>query len=323
MIGTEFIDGQGLGNQLFLYVVARCMAIERNTEFGTAFQNRFANNIHSNKGSYFMDIDLGTNIENIQKYKKYYEKDDRLFIPNSKHDIEHGCYVTGIDGGMFDVEDDTLIYGNCQAEGYFLKYKKEIKDWLKVFPQYEKWDFCDDNICVLNMRGGEYVNCRELFLNKVYWQNAMKYMKKKNPLMSFIIITEDVETAKFLFPDIPSFHLGMGEDYVAIKNAKHVILSNSSFAFWPVFTSDTIETIVAPKYWARFNVSNGYWASEQNIYTGWNYMDRKGEIFTDKQCKEELENFKKCSAIYKRVNQKPNSISMLGYKLIIKGKEFF
>ena len=52
MIGTEFLKGQGLGNQLFCYVTARCIAIDNNVEFGTASQKNFANNIHSNKGMY-------------------------------------------------------------------------------------------------------------------------------------------------------------------------------------------------------------------------------------------------------------------------------
>ncbi len=34
MIGTEFIDGQGLGNQLFCYVTARAVAEENGYEFG-------------------------------------------------------------------------------------------------------------------------------------------------------------------------------------------------------------------------------------------------------------------------------------------------
>ena len=50
MIGTEFLDGQGLGNQLFCYVTARAIAEENGYEFGTAGQECFAVNIHSNRG---------------------------------------------------------------------------------------------------------------------------------------------------------------------------------------------------------------------------------------------------------------------------------
>lgn len=62
MVGTEFINGQGLGNQLFCYVTARVVAEENGYEFGTAGQERFAVNIHSDRGMYFMDMDLGKRI---------------------------------------------------------------------------------------------------------------------------------------------------------------------------------------------------------------------------------------------------------------------
>ena len=51
MIGTEFIKGQGLGNQLFSYVSARCIARDLGYGFGTAGQEQLAVNIHSKKGA--------------------------------------------------------------------------------------------------------------------------------------------------------------------------------------------------------------------------------------------------------------------------------
>ena len=62
MIGTEFIKGYGLGNQLFFYVVTRCMAEEKGVDFGFINPGQVGNVFHSNKGMYFMDIDLGTEI---------------------------------------------------------------------------------------------------------------------------------------------------------------------------------------------------------------------------------------------------------------------
>ena len=63
VIGTEFLKGQGLGNQLFSYVTARCIALERGCAFGTAGQEQLAVNLHSNKGLYFLDMDLGERLE--------------------------------------------------------------------------------------------------------------------------------------------------------------------------------------------------------------------------------------------------------------------
>ncbi len=62
-----------------------------------------------------------------------------------------------------------LIYGNMQDEGYFLKYMDEIKNWLKVKPEYDSHEFTRDNLCIINVRGGEYTGSPELFLDRKYW----------------------------------------------------------------------------------------------------------------------------------------------------------
>ena len=292
MIGTEFLKGQGLGNQLFCYVATRCMAADFGYSFGTANQDQFANNPHSNKGSYFMDVDLGESIKDTGTFNKYYEQECRIILHYSKHDQTLGCYVSGADSNLMNnIEDNTLIYGNLQDERYFIRHKSEIKEWLRIRDEFNIRDFSDDNICVLNMRGGEYVRNSELFLKKSYWEKAMKHMLEINSKMRFVIITEDVKTANMLFPHIKAYHLGMGEDYAAIHHAKYLIISNSSFAFFPVFTSDDAIKVIAPKYWARHNVSNGFWASEQNIYTGWDYMDRSGKLFSASECRQELSDY--------------------------------
>ena len=59
MIGTRLSKGQGLGNQLFCYVTARCIAERRGLPFSVLGGETLANNIHSQCGLYFMDLDLG------------------------------------------------------------------------------------------------------------------------------------------------------------------------------------------------------------------------------------------------------------------------
>lgn len=307
MIGTEFIKGQGLGNQLFAYVTARSIAEDKGVSFGTAGQDRMGVNIHSNRGMYFMDIDMGVNIpdEDISKYKRYEEREVRLFAPNSKHDIEHGVYVAGADGGLKDIDDNTLIYGNLQDESYFLHHIDDLRNWLKVKEEYDSYEYSADDLCIMNMRGGEYTDSPELYIGKRYWTNAMDAMKKINPGMRFMIITDDVKAANRMFPNIEAHHFDVGEDYVTIKNAKYLILSNSSFAVMAAYTSDTLKYALAPKYWARFNVSDGYWASEQNIYSKFDYMDCRGNIITADECRDELHRYKSTGKYLKRTDFKP------------------
>lgn len=320
MIGTEFIKGQGLGNQLFCYVTARAIAEENGYEFGTAGQEIFAVNIHSDRGMYFMDVDLGHTITSEEKktFQVYYDKDNRLYIGNSEHDRDHGCYISGRDEEIHHIKDNTLIYGNMQDESYFIKYIDQVKQWLHVKEEFDSYEFSRENLCIINMRGGEYTGSPELFIDKKYWIHGIREMKKIRPDMEFMIVTDDVEAARKMLPGIPAYHFDMGKDYITLKNACYLLLSNSSFACLPAHTSETLKFAIAPKYWARHNVSDGYWASEQNIYSLFHYMDRKGKLFTAEECRKELEEYKKRSRKYANRNKKPSKVK--GWMQLLQSK---
>ena len=274
MIGTEFVKGYGLGNQLFFYVVTRCMAEEKGVNFGFINPGQVGNVFHSNKGMYFMDIDLGTEIppEDRDKYTIFNEQDDRLYMGNSRRD--------------------------------------KIKDWLKVKPEAESYEYTSDDLCIINIRGGEYTNHPELYLDRKYFLNAIKHMKKINPDMKFMVVTEDEEAARKVLPEYECHHFDMGKDYVTLKNARYLILSNSSFSIMPVLSSTELKYAIAPKYWARHNISDGFWSSEQNIYSFLHYQDKKGRIFEADECRRELEEYKKRSALYAGRNIRPGKIRL-------------
>ena len=323
MIGTEVTHGDGLGNQLFRYITARCIAKDRGEEFGVLGKETFANNMHSSCGLYFMDLDFGKEVTREDFKHRYNEKEKRLYLGNSAHDLQHGAYVAGTDWDMYDVPTDTLLWGNMQAEDYYLKYKEEIKDWLKVKPEYDCYDYSQDDLCILHLRCTDYMDCPELFIKKSYWKKGMKNMRKINPKMRFMIITNDVKEANKILPGIPAYNFDLAKDYSIIKNAKYLLLANSSFTYFPAFTSETVKYIIAPKYWARHNVSDGYWSSEQNIYTGFHYMDRKGNIFTAEECRKELEEYKKKSKKYKNVDVYPQGLTLTMMKIQSKSRFYF
>ncbi len=315
MIGTEFIPGFGLGNQLLLFITARSIADQKGCEFGCVNPAQVGNVFHSQKGMYFMDIDLGKEIlpEEKTQYTLFYEQDDRLYMGNSEHDINNGCYISGVDPKLFDIEDQTIIYGNCQAEAYFNRDK--LKNWLKVKPEYESHEYTADDLCIINMRGGEYTDCPELYLDRKYWLHAIRNMKKVNPKMRFMIITEDEEAARKVLPEYECHHFDMGKDFVTIKNARYLILSNSSFAITPVLLSEELKYAIAPKYWARHNISDGFWSSEQNIYSFLHYQDRSGHLFTAEECRQELALYKETSSLYHHRNIRPGKVRLLFQKI--------
>jgi hypothetical protein len=238
-----------------------------------------------------MDLDNGVPFDNKIE-RVYEEKCIRLHLNTNWHDANIGCDIRGTDWDMKNIEDDTIIMGIMQSEDYFGHRKEEIKKWLKVKEEHDTHEYTKDNLCIMNFRGGEYMNSPTL-VSKRYWEKAMDNMRQVRSDMEFMVVTDDVASAKTFFPDLPCHHFDVGKDYAVIKNAKHVILSNSTFAFFPVFTSDTIENIVAPKYWARHEQSDGYWATEQNLYKDWMWQDRDGNLQTYDECKLELETYKK------------------------------
>ena len=304
MIGTEFLYGFGLGNQLFWYVTTRATALDHGCKFGICNPDALANNMHSNSGMYFMDIDIGEEIpeKDKQKYKIFEDNDNRLYLGNSKHDMVHGAYISGADSRFPYIEDNTLLYGNLQAEVYFDKYREQIKQWIRVKPEYDSYEYTRDNLCIIHLRCGDYSNSPELWLDRKYWINGIRRMREIKHNMEFLIVTDDVIAAHKILPEIKAIKNDIGKDYVTIKNARYLLLSNSSFAVFPAMTSETLQYAIAPKYWARHNVSDGYWASEQNIYSFFYYMDRHGKIFSPEECRTELEKYKKTSHTYRRVN---------------------
>jgi hypothetical protein len=289
MLATEILRGQGIGNQLFCYVTARSIAHTRGLDFGVKDTGWSGDKRYNQSGFYWFDLDWGQEVPD--GLDVYYEKEVRKKLNTCHHDMTVGCDVRGYDQGLMDVPDNTIIFGNMQDEKYFDHNKELVKEWLKVKEEYDTYEYMDDDVCVLNYRGGEYVGFHELYLTREYWLNAMENMTKINPNMKFVTITDDVKASQAMLPEIPAYHFTVDKDYAIIKNSKHVILSNSSFPFFAVYTSDTIENIIAPKYWARHNVSDGYWAMSQNIYSGWTYQDRDGNLSTAEECVKELEEY--------------------------------
>lgn len=312
VIATELLKGQGLGNQLFCYVTTRALAYAKGYQFGILNQQVL-------DCMYFMDIDCGEKLEKECFENIYHEKEDRIFLGNSAHDIEHGCYITGVDDKFLTLNQSALLYGNMQDEAYFGRYKQEIKDWLRVKPEYDCMDYSRENLCIINIRGGEYTSDPALFLRRKYWLDAMKLMRRKRADIEFMVVTDDLSAAKRILPEVKAYHFDLAGDYTAIKNAYYLILSNSTFAFFPAFTSETVKYIIAPKYWARHNVSDGYWASEQNIYSEFAYLDRKGKLFTAEECRKELDKYKNVSKYYKNIGHKLEGVALSKARVRSKG----
>lgn len=59
MIGTQILQGQGLGNRLFCYVTARSIAEQKKTSFGVPGKEILLNGLTGNNSEPFLDLWMG------------------------------------------------------------------------------------------------------------------------------------------------------------------------------------------------------------------------------------------------------------------------
>ena len=247
MIASIFHSGSGLGNQLHRYVMIRCMALDKGLKWGMVAPENF-------KGKDFMNLDMGEPVPfnyhiEMPAGKVVVETDWRLFVENN---LDYDWV------GINSVHDNTIVDGEFQGEMYFYHHLREIKKWLKV----KLWHAPQD-LCVINFRGGEYKFFPELYLTKDYWDLAISKIKEINPFMRFEVHTDDpLEAAKF-FPNYDIIH-DIGKNWRAIRFARYLILSNSSFAILPAILNKNVKKIYAPKGWARRNT--GEQSLKYNVY---------------------------------------------------------
>ena len=301
MIITEIYNGQGFGNQLFVYVTTRMIAHKLGYDFGIMSPHKW-------KGYDLMDVDMGNKViggsgpeggppealpEGIQNY--YHE-----YLHGKNHHLYDNTRSLQLtDNDLFNIPNNTKIEGVLQSEEYFYDNIDLVKKWIKVNPEVDHFDTNEKNICILNFRGGDIIGNAGWWLPRKYWLNAIDNMIQYNPNMQFAIVTDDIAAANAILPEYPAYHQNIAWDYVAIKNARNVICSSSTFACFPLWTSETLEYCIAPKYWFDHNRSHGWWSLGCSIYSyPTYYMDREGKLFTPDQCRVEWEEYKKSSNIY-------------------------
>jgi hypothetical protein len=275
MICAQFYPGQGLGNQLWLYATLRTLASKRGLDFGVV-------NPHYFKALHFMHLDFGKSIQlpiNADPNDPNVIPLDfkNVFNEFRKIDEETGLDVSIYDPKLASIEDWTKIEGNFQDPHYLRGFKEEIRTWFKCEIRSEISDLLDDNTCVINFRGGEYRHLKNIFLKRRYWQSARQYMKARNPNVKFLVVTDDVKLAKYFFPASEILDCDIQDDYTLILQARYLILSNSSFCWFPAWLNHEVEICVAPLYWWG-NTVGKFWACGNTREKSWIYMSKIGSV---------------------------------------------
>jgi len=283
-----------LGNHMWQYAVCRIVAEQLGYEWGINSSPSYDYHRGRNQME-FMNVDFGKPINGITN--KFCEK-----WLTYKH--QDNVNITMLDKNLYNISDNSIILGHgemagaiLQSEDYILHRRNDVLKWFSVKEEY-KASFdnklkelsveLDDDTCIINFRGGEYRGIPLVLLRKEYWRDAVSHMLSLNNKMKFVVITDDPECARSYMPfNMSIIHVDIGFDFCAVQNAKWLILSNSSFGWWAGWLNTTAHKIIAPRYWARHNVSDGYWATGDSYTSAFSYLDRNGNIYDYDTCKRE------------------------------------
>lgn len=310
MICNELYNAQGLGNQLWNYVITRIVAKRNNCGFCILKKERF-------KGNEFMNIDFGQHISGghtsrggylfkLPRDIKNYYSEKRELSGATFSDMSDD--ISRTDPHLLNLPPYTKFDGNCQSIKYLDGYRDDILKWISIKDEYAKYR-TDQNICIIHLRCGDFMRSRA-FLPIEYYKNAMEYIKSIDKNVIFQCVTDQKDNAEKILPGVTvigsaplnasdknnaNHHHGgpVGVDFCLLMNAHYLIIPNSSFSWWAAYLNTNKKIVVAPKYWARFNIADGFWSPSDIITDDFIYLDKEGKKFSSDECWLEKNDFEK------------------------------
>lgn len=278
VICTSLYEGQGLGNQLWVYAAVRSIA----EHLGAGFM---LGGLECFKGYEFLEIDPVVN-STQNDMRRMLCGEISYYYEAQYYDSDLRCFSSGFDEAVVGLNGSYRLEGLFQSERYFFGDLDRLKRYIRIKKEWVGRVHVPEDTCILNIRGGEYKRHSNLILPMSYWAHAIRHMRERRGIERFVIVTDDVRYARAIFPQYEVLTGGVGECYVALNNARNLILSNSSFAYFPIKTSSKQAFVIAPKYWARFGNAFNRWASPANLYESWLWQDKSGDLYSYGDCLE-------------------------------------
>lgn len=274
MIQTEFLAGQGLGNQLWTYAAGRGIAEHLSRPHVVTAGELF-------KGKGFLEIDFGADPEPGAPVSRFNEA---LF-----YDPELKYFSSGYDVRIEHLPPRVQVNGLLQSESYFYGRAAALPSWIRPTATLIKAAERYSDVCVLNVRGGEYKRHKMLILPRSYWDLAVATLRREAGATEFLVVTDDPRYARALLPEFPVLEGGVAECYAALMGAKALAVSNSSFSYFPIKTRTDRPFVVAPEHWARYGHPLRRWAMPANLYRNWHWLSPSGALRSYEECRAAAE----------------------------------
>jgi hypothetical protein len=248
----------GTGNQMFQYAFARNLSLKYNKTLKIDLS--FLKN--KNMGLDFVYRDYSLNIFNI--YEDFnIDENDFIKINESRFEYEQNV----LDMIHSNSDSNFLLNGYWQTSKYFKEFEKEIRkdftfrDEIENSNSYVKEmlnDIKSKNSVLLNIRRTDYLNTNyHGVMGKEYIDKSVKLIESKIKNPRYFLFSDDLDWCRenIKLPNMTIVNHSYKGDRFSyylqlMKNCKHFIIPNSSFAWWAAWLNQNESKIViAPKQW--------------------------------------------------------------------------
>lgn len=285
----------GLGNQMFQYAFAKNLAIKNNTVLKVDLS--FLLDRTPRENFIFREYDLGIfklNVEQIEKdqLQKFLSPGSQSFFDRflGKKKIDTQTIKEQFfyfDAANISINENIYLEGYWQTEKYFKEIESIIKnDFSFRYPLSELETTLNDqilftnSICV-NFRRTDFVNLKNSadthgVTEMDYYEQAVALITDKVSDPHFYIFSDDIEwckeNVKLDYPMTFVDHQYKGVKFSSylqlMKNCKHFIIPNSTFAWWAAWLAENEnKVVIAPKNWFKDEILQNQ--TDDIIPTGW------------------------------------------------------
>lgn len=274
----------GLGNQMFQIAFARMLSLKYNDEiyldcsvykkykireFSLYNINLYdnLNNIDNSDLSLIMKsyLRITQKVYHVfQKIKKIITKSDVIGEKNFLFLSNLGL-VYNFDRYYYKLTkctDIKCVYGYFQSERYFLEYKNQIREELRIkkAPTERESKLIREitscNSVGVSIRfGDDYLMSKSLNVcGEEYYYRAMEHIFNENNDVIFYIFTDCIDRVKEKFKfRFKVIYVDGFKDYQSLRllySCKDFIISNSSFSWWGAYLGeDKNKKVIAPSRW--------------------------------------------------------------------------
>jgi len=246
-----------LGNQMFQ--MASVIGVGRKNNLTPIFP--LQNNREERQQPLFggQTIQVKWDIPDIFDIPEKYIKEnlsDLSFHRVKEEGFEYRDYILEDPEKHYDME------GYFQSEKYFLHVESEIQEVFsfkeeikrKGFEILEKIPLTGRKVAVHLRRGDYKNNSFHETITEQYYSNAFQYFLSPEESYEFLIFSDDIPYAKYMFGEQENIHYidskDQGVDLFIMTQCQDFIIANSSFSWWGAWLSrEQNKRVFTPDKW--------------------------------------------------------------------------